>query len=325
MPNLLAVDVGYSQVKAVDGQDNKILFPSFVDRASSRGIELGGGFDETQMTCGGICKGKSYLVGGKSSVSLSLAKDFHGSPEWYVLMCNTLYEILRRQKGEAKELKLDYLGIGVPLDERTPEKIQEMEKFTTFEFSVAEVDYKATVNKVVVFPQGMAMLQTVGFDPDEEIGLIDIGYNTLDIMILDSGSLVNGSNRSLPLGINIVLKRIIDSFAKKTKGAKLSDRHAQKILRTKKKSYGRETISMANEVKEETEYYWDRLTKEIKPFWGDIKLLDRVVVGGGGAILLGDVFKDKLSAEINVEIMDDPVFGNVTGYMKSLRTLSKGK
>lgn len=321
MPNLLAVDVGYSQVKVVDDRGSKYLFPSFVDRSFETGIKLGGGMDETVMTCGGICQSKSYVVGGNSSSSLNLAANFHGTPEWYALMCKAFFDHLGTLDGKVTDIQLDYLGIGVPLDQRKSEKIKEMEQFNSFEFSVDGISYTAKADKVVVFPQGMAMLQEVDFHEDEEIGLIDIGYKTLDVMVLDGGSLVSDSYTSLSFGVKDILGKIKDQFKAKT-GATLSDRRAQKLLRTKKQTYAKETIHMAKEVKEISEEYWNNLLKEIRPFWGEIEMLDRIVVGGGGAVLLGDIFKSKLAGNIQVEIMDDPVFGNVTGYMKSLRSLA---
>lgn len=322
MSELLAIDVGYSQVKVVDDKGNKQVFPSFVDRSHAEGIAVGGGMDETVLCCGGVCNNQQYVVGSKSSVSLNQADNFHGSPEWYALMCKAVYDHIREFGNGSNNLKLDYLGIGLPLKQRNAEKIKEMEACNSFNFEVSGVAYSASAKKVVVFPQGMAMLQEIGFKEDEEVGLIDIGYGTLDIMVVDDGSLVSGSYTSLPLGVNEVYSRIKSLFSEKTKGASLSDRQAQKVLIAKKRTFGKKTISMTAEVKDVLEYYWGRVQKEIEPVWGDVRLLDRVVVGGGGAILLGDVFKDKLS-EINVEVMKDPVFGNVVGYMKGLRTLSQ--
>lgn len=322
MTKLLAVDVGYSQVKVCDDKGNKHVFPSFVDRSHAEGIKLGGGMDETILCCGGICKGQSYTVGSNSSVSLNQADNFHGSPEWYALMCKSFYDHLqKREKGET-ELALDYLGIGLPLKLRTAEKVKEMEKHTTFEFEAGGKPYKVTAKNVPVFPQGMAMLQEIGFEKDEEVGLIDIGYGTLDIMKVENSELVSGSYTSLPLGVKVVYSRLKKLFSQKTQGANLTDRQAQKVLINKEKSFESNKINMADDVKDVTEYYWDRVFKEIEPVWGDVRLLDRVIVGGGGAVLLGDVFKNNLST-IQVEVMDDPVFGNVSGYMKSLRTLAK--
>lgn len=312
--DMLAIDIGYSQVKMVDEKGEKYLFSSFVEREyvdPNKSVND----DPSIITIGD----EFFRAKETSRASLNMSPDYHGSTEWHALMGKAFYEYAK-DNDLGTEFKMPSLGIGLPIGQRTRAKVEELESIKRFEFSAGKTPYVVEFEKVYCFPQGAVMLQNVGYDEDECIGLIDIGYKTLDLMVLDGCEVVPEFTKSIDKGAFLVIqnarKVCEDKFARG-----FTDRSILKLLSTKQIFVNKKTWKMGTEITPILEGFWKDVLREVQAVWGDeIELMHRVVIGGGGALLLEGQVKNGLPRTSTVPAAD-PVFGNALGYITSMQSL----
>lgn len=104
-----------------------------------------------------------------------------------------------------------------------------------------------------------------------EIGIISVGFNTVELMVVENQRVTEGATRGEKLGV----RRLLDLL---NPGRKYSLGHLDLKLRNGSLNYAGKIPTWANEVND-----------AIENIWGDDALsrFEAVLVVGGGAILLG--------------------------------------
>lgn len=139
--------------------------------------------------------------------------------------------------------------------------------------------------------------------------VVDIGYYTLDIVLIESGKYISKMSRSYPAGMELLYNKIIDEFTVKY-GDFINDVYADLLLKHGKFSYfGKEYKFNTDEYV--NRFYLPEIINRLKDYVVDLKnngfKFDQILLTGGGAVYL----QDKIEG---VYISDDPQFANAKGY-----------
>jgi plasmid segregation protein ParM len=305
MPNNCAIDIGYSYVKIGDDNNEYIQFPSLIQEWVSDGIDL----DDSPSILS--LNDKNLLVGNiEEGGRLLTTKDFHGSFEWLALMCWSFYLLCK--KYETNMLSLDKLGLGLPYFQFREELRNKLGKRKKFSFSVDKEDYVITTNSIIIAPQGAVIMSDYGKEKD--VGIIDIGYYTLDIVLMKKGRIISRRSVSRNEGIHEVYKDLDRLLNSRFGWPSIDFDHLTRIIKDKEIPFEGDMVDMREEIDSFLFSYANRIVKIIKDLWGsDLDFLNSIYVAGGGAELLKGHFSDK-----RFKVVNNPQYANLKGFLKIL-------
>lgn len=327
---IIGIDVGYSGVKVATENGETFSFTSHISKDVQRGF-ADYAAEQKRIV---IYQGQEYVVGGEAKkVSYSQDNEFHGSEEWQVLVCGALLDIIKNN-GEHPSAEVETLVLGLPISQCDPALglKGKIESFQKFEFSSDEdnggkLEYKITIKNVRVVPQCFpltSMIPLKDVDEDEPIGILDIGYYTLDFAILKDGILPSEYYGSRQLGVHEVYRQLKQLFAAKHSGISLGDDRLRKLLIKGYIVIKGKKVNFNKEIEGIKKKYWEMIFKDLKSQWSDEMLfMGKVYVAGGGAELLSDLFKSDKS-DISFHVLDAPLYGNAKGYVAAAK-MAMGK
>ncbi|HCC33655.1 MAG TPA: hypothetical protein DEQ28_07150 [Clostridiales bacterium] len=239
---IVGVDLGYGFVKAVNEQDDKIVFPAVI--ASGKERSWGKLFDRVPDDYFVTVRPESgspeeYFVGrlAESSghvVSRAFDSQKAGHPTERVLLLTALGLLA----GDGPCV----LALGTPLQQYTPAAVADLQR--TYSGLTADVEVRSSevrrtrvqVARVSVLPQGAAVLLGLLADRDGRVhlgdvlrfgglvGFVDVGYRTTDYLLLE----VSPQGRVLPLyemsgtldlGMVDVVKKLRDQVQDRVSGS----------------------------------------------------------------------------------------------------------
>jgi len=185
-------------------------------------------------------------------------------------------------------------------------------------------EFMANVRDIRVIPQPIGTLMDCVLDdkgkivnPDlakQNIGIIDVGYFTADIVRADSMEFIGQSSTSYPLGLFNAYTELSEGF-NNTFGIEATPEALESVMET-----GKIVIrGKAHDVSELRDHALEVAAKQIvsrvKTLWSKTGWqIDKVIITGGGGSVLYDHL-DK-AFEGNTELAKDPFYANVNGYMK---------
>lgn len=315
----VAVDVGFSSVKAVDGEGHSVHFPSHLAPYVSRG---GLHRDDALIV---TVDGRPWRTGADNSGGNihSGAGDFHGSDEWRVLMARTFYE-LGRQAGAGPLLTVECLGVGLPYAYWTEANSARLASHTRFEFEAGGEPWKVEVGSVQVFAQGLSICATLPDDQmPESAGFVDIGHYTLDLLGMVNHQIPEGRCDSYALGAFQIYSDLRSRFMARpeTQGMlTLSDAQIGRILRDKFIKFRGARLDLAGEVETTLRENYAAMESKLLQLWGDdLPFFDAIFIGGGGALLMKSVLPTSIQG-IPLKILENAVFGNALAYLAAIKS-----
>lgn len=261
--------------------------------------------------------GQKYLVGKNASdgfAKLNVSPEFHGGPTWKVLLVWAFYQAMKHRTGN--ELVLDKLGLGLPYSQHRKPLIEKIKSMQEFSFQVDGRDYLVTAKETTVLPQGAAII--ANFENTEEaVGILDIGYYTLDMVLLRDQRIVRDKSRSTNDGIHLLAEEARKMIrAQFPEVLEVPDAAVMRFL-----SKGGLKISgvyhdCASVVEQLLAVHAQKIIARAKTAWEtDLPLMEATYLVGGGAALLAQHFNGGLHS---IRVIEDPEFGNALGYMKYL-------
>jgi hypothetical protein len=154
-----------------------------------------------------------------------------------------------------------------------------------------------------------------------KVGIVDIGYNTLDLARADQLEYINPRSTSFAgQGIFSAFQALSSELYRSFK-VEIPPERIEPIVRSGRiKVAGKETpifIQQETAFKEAAA----QIISRIKSLWPDRWELDRILLAGGGSILLGKYLQAEFSEQ--AVIAADPAFANVNGYLKFARRVWK--
>ncbi len=215
------------------------------------------------------------------------------------------------------------LATGIPLGKFDEEYQTSMDalKDQTWHLRKGKLERIVTIDKLYLYPQGLAALiasapaaHKVGRWPTFGLAsLVDIGYRTMDIVILDveTQQALPGLSKSFEVGIGDLVTRITTAIEQEYKEL-IAPPAALEALRTNKISLYGNMHDVTELVALHQREWGEKLANELVHWWRDqlkdIRLL--VTIGGGS-----EIFNKALSSTFNgCWSPSVPLFANVRGY-----------
>lgn len=296
----LAVDIGFGSTKFVS-DNNKFKFPSAV--SISKGSQAD--FDNNEIF---HYEGIDYQVGEFALRDAMTTRDYTFLEKYAPLL---LYKAILDSNLSIKDEI--YLSTGLSLLNWNKKE----------DFANKIIDFvvnKERINKIKLklIPQGKGIYNQAVKNNNQLknklILIVDIGYNTLDVIPFENGKAIANEAWATSQGVNLIVDEIRKDINKKY-GLSLNESRVNKIMQNKYMNIEGEEINLSNFINNENNKYKEIILNEIKNRNIDIfKSADSIIIGGGGAYIVDSLFDQK-----NIVFAEKPYeFSNVLGYWNIL-------
>lgn len=314
--NTLAIDIGYRATKARTAK-NKIIFSSAVGTSDTARFSLGSNSD-TVISHGG----NTYLVGDgavKQSAILSREEGRHWyKSKEYMILFYAAFASLHDVGTKSIEV---ITGLPVAfLDDS-----EKLKQIITGEhqFSCNGQKFNVRIDKVTVIPQPFGTLIDLALDDkgngkDQSIlsgtvGIIDCGGKTTNFLEVSSLNEISKSTTSINMGGWDVVRLLREYLLREYPDRDFKDHEISETLESGSITYYGETIDVSSTVTKISETLASAVASTATQRWNSGAHLDKIILTGGGAHLINATLK-KLYR--HCEVVNDPVFANVNGYLK---------
>lgn len=294
MQNAIGYDIGHSTVKislVSGGLKHNIIFPSVATPAFSISDENEErrAAEETVMVNGRpYFFGKTALVQGGLSGATGLSENWIGTPEYEALMRGGLKKI--RAAGIDPDDCVIVMGLPTSLHARQKNALKNLAS-------------ECTKGRIMVMPQSLAPYHGIMLDENgnpstkhsmefEAWAVVEVGYFTTDIMLMQSGGTwvekAAGSSRGVALAADALMRAMGEQ------NVTVDLIEAELALQTKIiKDFGR-NLDVTKEadlaISSIVADVLDTSKKLIEPH---VRKLDGVIIAGGGAPLVFDEIRSK--------------------------------
>ena len=318
----VGLDVGYGFVKVTDGSVG-YSFPSVIGDRSLDTFQIDIRMNRTPVDNMQIkYKGKFYNV-GKAAIKhsnylyrdLSLARNYGNNFEIMFLMALSL--LCNKNENEMRVvtgLPPQYMHMAevaknslVGDHEIT---VMRDNKFQDMEITLADLD-------IVPQPLGTFWSEHLtqgqsGYDVTEglKVGVIDIGFGTTDLAIIEDGEYIHEKSLTLPIGMSAVYKEISSEIFKKYGINKEAHSLDQVVIKRR--------IRIANKEEDISEFLnvsynkiAENIIVETISNW-KYRELDQIIITGGGSHELGKLFLQYFPQGV---LAKEPFTANSRGYL----------
>ena len=186
-------------------------------------------------------------------------------------------------------------------------------------FKFEGIPYKITIEDVKLFPQGYSAIaihpELIQNEPS--VLLMDIGGWTVDLMRLDNGVPNASTCRSLELGMIRCIDETKEQIRRDT-GLSVTDAQVERVLAGKPCSMDEDARSI---TQKQGRLYTERLLSAAMESGFDLKAIPVVMLGGGAAVVKGNVSEQDGLCRV-FALIDDRV--NAEGFERILGQFSGG-
>ena len=312
----LGLDIGYGDVKGVyrhEGVLEMLKFPTAIAYAE-RGVGELSAFAEDEEY---EYRGKKYLIGKEALFGAFSTRSFEFMKRYAPLF---VFKAVKEIHGKTT-VPITDIAMGLPLSYYTDANMKELIPL----LGRIEIGHTVLELNVRFYPQGLGVLADYRLSPaggvnqqtDQDMLIIDIGFNTVDVIAVERGRIVKGESDTLERhGIS----KISLTIAKEIKSRMqldLSEQESKDVLHHGKiRVYGAER-DLSELVRESAEKYMDWLMQEVRSKWAArIQRAERVIIAGGGAYYLQGHIPEEYRPIIYVP--DRPEYANASGFLKAL-------
>jgi plasmid segregation protein ParM len=328
--DIYGVDIGFGFTKATSGSED-LLFKSVIGEATDmqyRGRLIGDEQDPQHLHL--EIDGHGYFIGDLADRQSSLRSFTLDQNEFVSRFARPLaLAALGQLAGGDVQAKV---VVGLPIKYYQEQK-GKLASLLRGEHPIARVDREGTrtdavidIEEVRVIPQPFGTLYDLMLNEygepgdrrflDEKVGVIDVGFRTVDYTISDRTRFNERGSRTSDLGISRAFSTIAAKLQEKTginiEIYRLFDAVGKGVIKVRGKRIGIETI---------TEKVMRQLAAdiagEVERLWADDWDIDTVVITGGGGAVLGSYLQPLIGGEVLPSRPGaDPRMQNVTGYWK---------
>lgn len=318
----VGLDVGYGFVKVTD--DNiGYSFPSVVGDSSINPLSLDVKMNRSPIDNMRLSyKGKTYNI-GKSAIKhsnylyrdLSVSRSYGNNFE--IMFLAALSLMCNKPENEV------CVVTGLPpqhmhMAEDINLRLRGQHNISVFKDNRFQ-DVKITIHDIDIVPQplGTFWSQYLIQDNNDQntadgmrVGVIDIGFGTTDLAIIEDGEYIHEKSRTIPIGMSSTYKETSDEIFRRFGINK--EMHSLDQIVIKK------TIKLANEEKDISDILaasYDKIAQniivEINSQWNH-KELDQILVTGGGG---HEMSKHLLAYFPQAVLVNEPFTANCRGYL----------
>lgn len=269
----------------------------------------------TQKNCI-FYNGKYYVVGGTRQ---SVMTDKTANDNYYIMTLAAIakeMELLKISKAKVT------LCAGLPLQYFSLQQrkfAEYLKKHKQVKFSFEEKDYIVEIEKVLLFPQGLATVSILDkIDFTGTVYLIDIGSNTIDIVPLVDGQPNLNELNTLALSGVIKAYKMVNKAIAPVYNIQLAETQIMDIILGNKSSLPKEAKNIVEKALKE---YAKSIIDGLLENQISIQLSNCVFIGGGSTVLKK---YSELSKQSNIFFVDD-IHANAIGYETMGKMMMKGK
>jgi plasmid segregation protein ParM len=275
---VIAIDVGYGFTKVVY-EGVEIKFPTAISFYTDNGISYG---DSVVYEF----EGERYVVGTNAEGTETFATTSYSIIEKFGPLF--IYHILN---------KFENAKLQMPIEIRTGLALVDWNKKEEFAKRISEfsVNGENIKTKPIIVPQGVGVFNAYRFkEPSaekENITILDIGYNTINLINIEKNKPRPDRSKSYPgHGVSSIIKPFVGLLENRYKFS-FSEQEAVQIML-------KEKFTFNGEVQEDiTEYIKSEKRKFIQKLFNSVLvndkkvlgLSDKVIIAGGGAYMLKNV------------------------------------
>ncbi len=296
--NVISIDVGFGETKVVAGR-RAYKFPTLLATVNPEGMgRLGKDAKRILLFEHG---GLSYAVGDDAATLGGTPVGNTGMlvEHAHLFVRKALHDIKARAGNTT-------LALGLPVFDM-PKYKSPLKKSISSETGIPE-------QNIYVYPQGLGVLADCN-GIGRDIIILDIGYNTIDIIVTAGGKVVPPACGMLRgKGIGLVVSELRNHI-QSTYETEMSNAEIFEILRTGEfKLYGRR-IDLSVAISSIKNNYVRERTQELVASQDfRMKKADKVVLAGGGAHIITDLGDPRYTPLIHIP--KDPEFANARGFYK---------
>jgi len=333
----IAVDVGFGFIKAMNERGEKAYFPSLAMKRSETTLKgiVGGADDDysiiywEESESGRVNEKKCYV--GDSALTNGGSRKWEDKNDFNVddmkVFISTSVGLLNPDNESVD------LCVGLPLSYYLIKKDELVNILQSLDakISISGIPGVRSIkfNSLFVFPQGAGAYFAAVFDREGKIkdynlatssvGVIDIGYRTVDFLVMGKGrkgiNIIDSLSGSLEEdGMNKAFQQIEKTMSEKV-GREIGLTEIEKALLWfgGKLDYRRETYNLLDIEEQAYKDLAEQISSKIKIKWGlEGDLLRTILITGGGGSSLYPFLKEKFEQS---ELQQDAVFANCEGYL----------
>lgn len=319
----IGLDVGYSAVKAVSGE-RRVTFPSVVGTPDKARFSLSADSAIVLVYPDNVQVGEGAVT---QSRFLQRREDRHWveSAEWYDLALAALTELTPARSVEVR------IVTGLPVAFYADRQV--VRDRLLGEHKAQREGRPAQTFKVVdcrVIPQPFGTLLAACLDDRGRIvdkalatgavGVIDIGGKTTNLLSVNRLSEISRETASVDVGAWDVVRAIREYLAEHYPGLEeLRPHQVAEVVKSRQVRYYGETVDLGGIIEDILEPLAEQIVAEASQLWNGGATLDRILLTGGGALLLGTHVRRHFR---HAQVVDDPIFANALGYWRFAQRLA---
>lgn len=340
---LIAIDLGYGQIKGINEDGHKIIFPSILSIGKSRNLDKV--FNNvTENIIENLHVTLDYNRGNKKEYFLGNLDKYQpdnssfinkenkiNSEESKVFLATAVALLMPKTISEDRTI---HISTGLPLEhfiKQSEEFNAMLEDFRcTVEMPDQNIRRKISFGRITQFPQGGAIYTTMFSNPNKYmiaetyVGLIDVGFKTTDVVIFrisnkDRFSFEFDQSMSVTLdnmGMSSVMSTMDKAFTDQSKdGDKLDIAQLTTLNETGEIFFKGKIVNLSKQLNLAKQNLAKTIINKLDTIWGTKKnSFNSIMVSGGGGLVLLPYLKE-IDPGIT-ELIKDPVMANAIGYLQ---------
>lgn len=321
---LIGIDVGYSAVKALDGEKS-CLFPSvvgtpvpqatFAIRRDQKALAVSGNGHYTPV--GETALLQSRYVSGRRDPDWVLGQ------EWLALFETALSEFCTAPLTQVKLVTGLPVGDWNQFEEQLRGKLQQTFAFRRVWREQQRVEVKDVI--VVTQPYGALLDMALGKEgqilhnewSESRVGIVDIGGNTMNLLAVKAFEEITHLTVSDQFGLLHALDEVRDHLKRSFSRFSPETHEVSEWLALGSFRHGGKDYDIWPYAEPYLSPLIDLVMVKLNDVWPESGRFDAVLLSGGGAAVLGRYLKSRMAGTFaNVAIGADPRWANVRGYHK---------
>jgi len=326
----MAIDVGFGRVKALGDNGKEANFPAVV--AEFRPLTFASGL-ETGESLAIEYKGRSYWVGEaalrqSTAARMTTDRTRTTNEEGMALLAAGMAQIAE------KDHELVNLIIGLPvrffagMKDEYNKLARDVHKVNILSPGGAQVKARkmVIVDNTKVLPQPFGclfdcILDDTGRLQDKalaggRVGVIDVGYNTLDLARADSLEFNNpGSDSFSGQGLFSAFQELSKEIFREME-IEIPPEKLESIVKDQRITIGGKDHDVSGLIDRAFQQAAEGIVSRVKSLWPDRERwqFNEILITGGGGALLGGYLTPYLG--VQSRIVNDPVMSNCRGFLK---------
>lgn len=323
----IGLDIGYSDTKAIGGDDRRAHFPSVVGTPDKARFSLNHTDGYIILTAPQHVQIGAGAINQSRFLKRREDRGWITSTEWAALFAGAMSE-LTTSSVEARVVT------GLPVNFFQGDK-DALRSRLLGEHKIQRETRHAQVVRVTecaVIPQPFGALLAATLDNSGRIadtrlatglvGIIDIGGKTTNLLSVNNLAEISHETESVNIGAWDVVRAVRAWLADNCPSLDLRDHQIIEAIIARKVRYFGQDVNLGAIVDQTLEPLADQVRAAISQLWNDGAGLDAILLAGGGALLLGQHITRGFP---HAAIVENPVFANALGYWRFAQRIGNTK